>query len=497
MNKHTYIYTNTTSIDISFFLTGKNNTTAINNNNNTNTHSNSSSSSSSHVTTTTPNSSCVFNIGISSGSHNNNNNNNNFSSSGGISSHRLNNSSAISSSNSINSSSDSSSNNNNSLNTSSSTLPIEIPSTANRLLDVNKEYHICNTNFSKKSIEFNRSLNSSPTLLSIFAQPNNSSTATPQSPVSPLSSSPFHPISLSTTPTPTSTPPNPYQTLSSIFEDQQQQQTTTSSFNNNNKELINNSSNGYDNLSTSPALDSSAVAEQQQSTTPSSIQSQRKRKDLTYLCKYPCILDLKMGVRQHGNDAPPEKMYNMESKCKATTSASLGFRVCGLKIFDQRTSQYQTFDKYYGRKLQPSDIPMVICKFLDNGIRLRTELLTAIAKRLNQLVSLFEQQQCYKFYGGSLLFIYDGQSNNMQSSKLNIKMVDFAHASPNAKHSHSNNNNSNNNEETENNNSNNNNNNNNNNSDLDEGYLFGLRNLLKIINTLIQLSVSTNTQNTI
>ncbi|GAM22134.1 hypothetical protein SAMD00019534_053090 [Acytostelium subglobosum LB1] len=152
--------------------------------------------------------------------------------------------------------------------------------------------------------------------------------------------------------------------------------------------------------------------------------------DLTYLCKYPCILDLKMGVRQHGVGSTLQKIERMEKKCKATTSSSLGFRVCGLKVYNHVTGQYQTFDKFYGRSLQAQDIPMVIYNYLCNGTQIRVDLLRDIADRLTQLVRLFEHQRCYKFYGGSLLFIYDGASCSVHDSRLQVKMVDFAHASP-------------------------------------------------------------------
>lgn len=77
-------------------------------------------------------------------------------------------------------------------------------------------------------------------------------------------------------------------------------------------------------------------------------------------------------------------------------------------MWNRTTETYVTQNKYTGRELRKEEFPSVLASFLHDGERLLVHHIPSILQKLYNLARIIFRLKGYRFYGCSLLFIYDG-----------------------------------------------------------------------------------------
>ncbi|PNS18644.1 Inositol polyphosphate multikinase [Sphaceloma murrayae] len=124
----------------------------------------------------------------------------------------------------------------------------------------------------------------------------------------------------------------------------------------------------------------------------------------------PNILDVKLGKRLWDDDAPEAKRQKLDKVAEETTSGSMGFRVAGMKVW--RRNEYQTYDKFYGRGLNPGNVKQAFQEFFDHtgndpDNQSFADIYPGALEAVQDIENVISQQES-RMYSASLLFVYEG-----------------------------------------------------------------------------------------
>lgn len=166
--------------------------------------------------------------------------------------------------------------------------------------------------------------------------------------------------------------------------------------------------------------------------------------DLTVGYTHPCLIDIKMGQQTFEPTASASK--KAREQAKYPHQESMGFRITGMKVW-QLQGNYENWGKEYGRSLCPGHVQYALGEYFWDGSHIQLPSLLEAIAQLEHLLVVLEDVTSYQFYCSSLLFVRD-------STHCTVKMIDFAHVLP-SEH-------------------------------RDEGYLYGLRNLLRLLKGVVE-----------
>lgn len=142
----------------------------------------------------------------------------------------------------------------------------------------------------------------------------------------------------------------------------------------------------------------------------------------------PSVLDIKLGSILYDDTADDGKVARMKKVSNTTTSGSLGFRVCGMKIPDSfgklpedpgdcdmanvchyDPAGYISFDKFFGRRLTDVTVEKgleIFFRYNELPKQLQDQLIEKFSVRLQMLYNCMLDTEM-RMVSGSLLFVFE------------------------------------------------------------------------------------------
>ena len=153
--------------------------------------------------------------------------------------------------------------------------------------------------------------------------------------------------------------------------------------------------------------------------------------DLAHGIARPCILDLKMGLKQRSiRNYSEKKIKSKEEKSMSTTSHRIGFRLCGAQLYKDDTANITFYNKYFGRLQDEEGTYSVLKAFFESisNEAVREQIMTVFIRKLQDLRVVIRSLAGFRFWSGSLLLILDSapaRDDDIDGSVI-LKMIDFA-----------------------------------------------------------------------
>ena len=151
--------------------------------------------------------------------------------------------------------------------------------------------------------------------------------------------------------------------------------------------------------------------------------------DITINYRHPNVIDLKMGTQTYEPSAPDSK--KMREVQKYTMQEEFGFRIEGMRFYDESTNGYICQGKRFGTGLMTEvQVIYALRMFLCSGTdTICSSTVDSIMRQLIEIKHWF--QNCNSdiaIYTGSILIVHEGSiASKDEAAPPAVKMIDYEH----------------------------------------------------------------------